>query len=321
MPRYIRNTVVLAKIETTIGVDAVPTGAANAVLVRNVTLTPLEATNVDRALIRPFLGGSEQLVGALSVKVEMTVELAGSGTAGTAPAWDALLQVCGVAGATAATPSRYEYNPISAALKTATIYIHDDGALHKLLSAMGEVEFTMPVGDIPQIKLSFVAEYGGVTAVANAAPTLTAWKQPQVITDGNSGDVTLGGVYATGAVTGGTAYPSSGIQSLKFGNQVAFEPLLGGDSVQLSAREVTGSLELDLTAAQEVTFMGTVIANTLQSMSLLHGTTAGNQALVFLPSVQLINPKKVDKNGRRLIGFDFRALPVSGNDEVRLVML
>ena len=41
--RYIRQTVILAKIETVSGTDAVPTGAANALLISNMNITPLEA--------------------------------------------------------------------------------------------------------------------------------------------------------------------------------------------------------------------------------------------------------------------------------------
>jgi hypothetical protein len=32
--------------------------------------------------------------------------------------------------------------------------------------------------------------------------------------------------------------------------------------------------------------------------------------------VQLINPTKADANGRRLIGFDTRSVPVAGNDDL-----
>jgi hypothetical protein len=79
-------------------------------------------------------------------------------------------------------------------------------------------------------------------------------------------------------------------------------------------------VQLDLTAAQEVTLMTTVKANTTQGLGLQHGTTAGNIVLTFMPNAQLINPSKQEINGRRLIGFDIRAVPgASGNDDLRLV--
>jgi hypothetical protein len=66
--------------------------------------------------------------------------------------------------------------------------------------------------------------------------------------------------------------------------------------------------------------MAAVKAPTTQSMGLIHGTTAGNRGLIFMPNVQLINPSKGEVNGRRLIGYDLRINPSVGNDELRIAM-
>jgi hypothetical protein len=253
------------------------------------------------------------------------VELSGTGVTtgtGTAPAYDALLQACAMVGVGAATPTRFSYSLLSATLKAITLYVYDDGVQHKYLDAMGDAEFVMGINGKPSIKFTFLSRDGGDTAVSNpTGAVFTAFKQPLAITDFNTGDLTFGGTYATGAVTGGTAYPGTGMQSLKLGNALSFTPLLGGSAVDITDRAVGGAIELDLTAALEVSLMGIVRANTLQSMSLLHGTAVGAKVLMFMPQVQLLNPKKTEKNGRRLIGFDFRALPLSGNDELQLILL
>ena len=55
-------------------------------------------------------------------------------------------------------------------------------------------------------------------------------------------------------------------------------------------------------------------------LGFVHGTVAGNTGVVFMPAAQLINPTKVDRNGRRLIGYTVRGVPgASGNDDLRLV--
>lgn len=321
MGRSTRQQVILAKVETTIGTDAVPTGAANAVLVSDVEITPVESNNVDRNIIWPWFGASEQLQGSVMKKISFTVELQNGGTAGTAPAYDALLQGCAFAGVTATTPSRFTYSPISASLKTLTIYAHDSGVLHKYLSAMGDVEFSIPIGGKPTMKFSFTALDGGETAVSNPAATLTAYKTPLASTSVNTASPVFGGTLSAGAVSGGTTYASTGLQSLKMGNSVQFTELTGANSVDITDRKVTGSIELELTAAQEVAMLADVKANTLRSFSILHGVGAGYQARIWCPGVQLSNPKKVDRNGTRLIGFDFTAVPVSGNDEVQLILL
>jgi len=315
MARYTRDSAILAKIETTEGTDSVPTGSANALLVSDQNIDPLVANNVSRDLVRNYFGASEMLVGTAYVMVEFTVELQGSGTAATAPAWGALLRACGFA--ESGLVSFAAYAPDTPAnQKSATIYYYDSGSLHKLLGAKGTVsEGGMSVSGRPTLKFRFLGVDGGITAAAVATTTLTAWKTPAVITTANSGDVTLGGTYSAGAISGGTAYTSKGL-TFDLGNEVQFTPLLGSEGIDITGREVTGSVEFDLTAAQEVTFMAAVKANTLQSMSLVHGASAGYIVGVSMAAVQLLNPKKTEINGRRLIGYDFRSVPSAGNDDL-----
>lgn len=318
MPRYIRNTVILLKIETTAGTDAVPVGGTDAVLVSDLTINPLDATNIDRALVRPYFGASEQLVGTASIKCSFTVELAGSGTAATAPQWGDALLACGFAESLLATPNRVEYAPISTALKTATIYWYDDGVLHKLLGAMGNVKLMAKVGDRPKLQFDFVGVDGGISA-ASATGTFTNWKTPPAMTKANVPiDLTLGCSYATGALTGGTAYASTGIE-LDMGNAVQFVPTLTYETVDITDRQASGKMQLDLSAAQEVSLMGTVKANTTQGLGMKIGSAAGNNVIVFAPKVQLINPTKEEVSGRRFIGYQLRLTPNAGNDEIVIV--
>ena len=86
-----RKRLILAKIETTYGTDSAPAGT-DAVLVRALDVTPLEADVVSRDLIRPYYGNSDQLLANTRVRCSFEVELAGSGTAG---------DVAGVYGTTA----------------------------------------------------------------------------------------------------------------------------------------------------------------------------------------------------------------------------
>lgn len=319
MARYIRNTAVLAEIESTYKTDPSPTGAANAILVSNVSFNPLAAQNVARDLIRPWLGGSEQLVGTAYKEVSFDVELAGSGAAGTAPAFGPLLRACGLA-ETLTASTRAEYSPISSAFESVTIYLYDDGVLHKFQGARGTFQLAMGLSERPVLRFRFLGVDGGESAASPSGVTYAAFQKPLVITDTNTGDLTLGCTYATGSISGGTAYPSRGIEELDIGNALAHTPLLGGDEIDITQRELTGRFQLDLTAAQEVTLMTTVRANTTQGLGLTHGATAGNIAVIFLPNAQLINPTPADYNGRRLMQFEVRGVPgqATGNDELKL---
>lgn len=314
--RYIRNTAILAKIETTYLTDSVPVGGTNAILVSNVNIVPLNANNVSRDLIRNYFGGSEQLVGTNNISVTFDVELAASSALGTAPSWGPLLRAAGFA-ETLTASTRAEYSPISTAFESLTIYVYDDGVLHKLLGARGDVTIKMGLGERPMLSFSFIGVNGGISAVSVPSTTLTAWQRPLVINDTNTGDILLGCTYTTGTLGSGTAYPSRGIE-IAVGNTVNHIPLLGGESVDITGREVTGSVQLDLTAAQEVTFMATVLANTTQSVGLTHGTAAPGTVVVYAPAVQIIVPTKEELNGKRLIGYQMRMVPSSGNDELKI---
>lgn len=320
MPRYVRNTAILAKTETTYKTDATPTGASDALLVSNLTINPLNEQNVSRNIIRPYFGGSEQLVGVANVQVSFDVELVGSGTAGTAPAWGKLLKACAFA-ETVVASTRVDYTPITTAVDSLSIYWYDDGVLHKLLGARGDASFKLNLAGIPVISYTFTGLYGGVSVASNPSVTLTAFKTPEVITDTNTGDITLGATHlSTGAptLTGGTVYPSKGLE-IMLGNSVNHRPLLGGETIEITGREVTGKMSLDLQASQEATFMSDVRANTLTSLGFTHGTVAGNKTLIFAPSVQRVDPAKQDDQGQRLIDFGLRMMPVNGNDELRIV--
>jgi len=320
MPRYERNTLVLAKVETTSGTDATPTGAANAILVKQYTAPSYVASNIDRDLVRGYFGASEQLVGTAYATCSLTAELAGSGTAGTAPAWSPLLQACGFAEALLTTPSRVEYSPISSGQKTITKYWHDDGVRHVLTGTIGTVKISAKVGGTLEGQFDFMGVYNTITATANPSGTFTAWKVPPALTKANVVDITLGATYATGVLTGGTVYPSTGL-TLDLGNKNQFTPLLSTESMDITDRDIVGSAEFDLTAAQEVSFMANVVSNTTQSLAMTIGTVAGNKVILYAPSVQMINPKKSSLNGRRTVSYDLRLLPVSGNDELKIILL
>jgi len=329
MPRYTMNDVIQVQKEVTYGVDPGTWLATHAMLVSNVQCNPLVSQNVPRDLLRNYFGASEHLVGSVYKTISFDVEFQHSGTAGTAAAWDVLLQMCNcAAGAVLATPARVEHSLNAASDQASgTIRYFDDGALHLLLGAKGDVTFEFPVGGRPIFKFSFTGLDGDDTAVATPATDYTAFKSPLLFSDVNTGALTLGCTYATGALSAGTEYVSGGL-TFNLGNKVEFIDLLGtastpGQRVEITGRESTGKLSLELTAANVATFMDTVRANTTQSLGIVHGVTAGFKLLMFLPKIQLLNPALGEVSGRRMNDFDFRALTssTSGLDEFKLVGL
>lgn len=90
-----RRRILLAKIESTYNTDSSPL-AANAMLIRNLDMTPLDAEIVSRDLVRPYFGNYDQIIAAQKVVLTFEVELQGSGTAGVAPSYGPLMRACGM---------------------------------------------------------------------------------------------------------------------------------------------------------------------------------------------------------------------------------
>lgn len=325
-PRFVRKTFLLAKLEGFYGVDSAPT-APDAILISNVSLTYTSA-NKGRDVVRPYLGASEELVGDDYLQIAFETEMAGSGAAGTAPDYGILLQACGMAGTI--TPSaRVEYTPISQDFKSLTFYYVIDGLRYKASGARGTFELMLNVGEAPKLKFSFTARFDGEVGLAANEGDFGSWKVPQVVANHNTGDFSLGGDYLSGAITGVTdPFASRGI-SLNLNNSVIYQPMLGSviengvtkdvNRVLITDRQASGSVTLDLNAAQEQSFFSMVRTNSTKSISFQHGNTAGQKLLIYAPKVQFINPKIVDQDGIAMTQFDLRLLPSAGNDELRIV--
>jgi hypothetical protein len=406
MPRYMRKRLILAKTESVYGTDIVPVAADDAILVSEITAA-FEPNNVDRALIRPFFGSSEQLVGTRSVVLNFNVELVGLGVAaGGAPAWAHLLEACAMDGATdtadtitASTISaqasdnsfndsgtgfvaagfgvgqavvvsgftgaaannltgiitaltagkmtiggtdgdvivddaagesvtitaipRHDFLPITDSVPSLTIYYFKDGTLRKALGCRGTAVLRLNSGEMPVLAFTFRGLDGGQTAVALPGDAdFSAFVTPEIPTDANTLDLNMGGTFSTsGAVafTGGTSIPSLGLE-VNLGGATPLVPLIGGESVDVTDRQLVGVVRMDLTAAQEVTRQAAVLAATLSSVGLIHGTLPGRRVAMYLPTAQFTNPTEEDFNGRALMRYDLRAVPSgSGNNELRVV--
>jgi hypothetical protein len=97
-----RKRAILAKIESTYGQDPTPTAQLDAVLMSNLTVTPMETTLAQRNNIKAYMGNNPSVLAAIYASVGFDVEVAGSGTAGVAPAYDELFRACGLAATTLA---------------------------------------------------------------------------------------------------------------------------------------------------------------------------------------------------------------------------
>lgn len=138
-PMKWRTKILLAKIESTYGVDSVPTAALNAILATEVVYTPMEGSDVSRDLEHPYLGAQGTIPAELQAKLSFKVELAPSGTPGVAPAWGPLLRGCAMAQTIVASTS-VRYNPITDTHESLTIHFWIDTTRYVMLGARGNAK-------------------------------------------------------------------------------------------------------------------------------------------------------------------------------------
>jgi hypothetical protein len=303
-----RRRLLLAKTETTYGTDAVPTGAANAILVKNLNVTPMDATLVTRDLIRPFLGANMQLVADAHVKIDFEVEIAGSGAAGTAPGYGPLLRACGLSETILASTS-VTYQPVSTAMDSATLYFQQDGAQHSITGACGDVEMTFKAKGIPTFKFSFVGIYNAPTATSLAIPTYTKFIAPFVVNSTNTPTISVAS-YA----------PILDELTLKAGNTVDFRSLVGAQYVQILDRQSAGQVTFEAVTPDVKDFFAIALANTNYPITLTHGVGAGNIVQVNVAAADLNNPTYTDNSGVQMMQIPYQAAPIVGNDEFTIVV-
>lgn len=309
MPKLMRKTVLLAKLETTSGVDAAPTAAANAIVVRATSPQPIVAENVPRNLIRAFFGNSEQLPVGIHSEIDLEVELAGSGAAGTAPAWGPLMRACGMS-ETVAAGTDVKYAPVTGTNETVTIYVYIDGVLHKLVGCMGTFSLDLTAKQIPVIKFKFLGAANPVTDVTNPTGVdYSKFKRPLPVNKTNTPTWSLAGY------TG----PLQALQ-IDLANTLVWRSLIGYEGVAQTDRQPAGSINMELGTVASKDWWSIVQNVTLQALSITHGVTAGSIVKIDAPAVQLSNLAYSDQDGVAMMTSNLTLNPVSGNDELLITV-
>lgn len=307
MPQLMRRAVIAFKQEVTYGVDPTPTGAANAILVRDLDTTPMEQELASRDLTRPYLGNSEDIPVSRYIKVGFGVELAGSGTAGTAPAWAPLLMACGFAEADGV--SDVVYTPKSTGFTSGTLYVNIDGVLHEGNGCAGNVGFSLDARGIPMMRFAFSGLFQPVVDAAAFSPTYTAFKKP----------VPVNKQYTTLALHGHAAVVEK--LQLDMNNEVPYRNLIGYEGVTINDRKPSGSISMEMVKVTTHDWFATIDTAGTGPLELVHGVTPGNIIQIDAPGVQLVSPRFSNNQGIQMLDANLKLVPGSaGNDEITITV-
>jgi hypothetical protein len=304
-----RKRLLLAKIESTYGTDPTP-AATDAVLVSALEVQPLQLELKDRELILGYLGNTEMVVGQRLVSVSFDVEIAGSGTAGTAPKWSALIQACGFS-ETIVSITSVTYAPISSAFKGVTLYFFADGVRHKVTGCRGTWSMSMETGEIPKISFSFTGIFNAPTDETQPSPTFSNQADPVVVNSANTATLQVHGYAACLSAF-----------SLDLANETPFRQLAGcTQQVMITDRKPEGEVTIEAPTIAAKNYFSAASTQTSGQFSWVHGTTAGNIVTFTAPTCNLGSPEYEDSDGIIMLKLPFMPQPTAaGNDEFTLAL-
>lgn len=302
----IAQTVILAKVEVTKGTDAVPTGA-NAILVSDVTFTPLDGDEVERNNIRPYFGDAGSTMVTQYAKLSFSVEAAGVDVAGNLPGYESLLRAaaCGV---TVTAGTDVKFAPVTNNLESVTIYIAIGRNRQKITAGMLNVKLSTDAKSIPKWQFEVTGTYQVATDAALPVASYTKFQDPLGVNKVNT-TLSLHGVAVACSAF-----------SFDFGNTVVKRDLINVDTVAITGRKSTGSVTIENTLVSEKNWVELARLSTRGPLALKHGQGAPNVIELNAPNVQLGKPSFGESDGIQTITLPLRYVPVVGNDEWEIVV-
>lgn len=306
-----RKKFLIAKIETTYGTDPTPTGGSNAIQVSSLELTPIESDNVQPASYQGFIGNSTRgtLVANKRVSVTFDVELAGSGTAGTAPAFGPLLKACGLS-ETIVSSTSVTYAPVSTSFDSATLYCFYDGTRHKITGGRGTVSFNMTAGQFGVASFQFIGIYNAPDdTVLSGSFTVSNQAAALEVNDTNVTTATFHGVT------------SSRIESfdLALNNELLYKETASNKEVLITNRAPGGTAVIEAPAVGTTDFFAKAVAVATGATSLVLGGTSGNIVTLSAGQTDITGCSYADTNGVIALSMPYLALPTTaGNNEMSL---
>ena len=307
-----KDRLILCKKESSYGTDANP-AATDALFVRSIEIEPLQADEVEREVIRGYGGNYDVILANQRAAITLEVELAASGTAGTAPRWGPLFEACGHSETIVAGTS-VTYAPVGDDFSSATIeYYVRKGAntlLHKLTGCRGSFSINCEVSSIPTITFTMVGIYNDPVDGADVTPTYSNQAAPTIFNKANTTSFTLMGFAAA-------------MQSYSFdqAQNTIYRELVGGTKEVLTPdRRPSGTAVIEAPDPDDHDYFADATGTGTGTNTFQQGQTAGNKLTWSAPQTDIGAPTYSDSDGIQMLNIPFRATPTTaGNDEYSLV--
>lgn len=310
MAKKYDRKVILNKIEGVEGTDSAPVVATDAILTRNYQPNVLEMDTRTRPLELPYFGARPEVPVMLRRGATFEIDMAGSGTAGTAAAWQTMNRICGFAAPTIVASTSATQAPITDAIPSASHWAYIDNLLLKTVGARASMGIRVEDDEFPFFTYTLLGSAPQTLAeeAAPGNPVLTAYKDPLLATQGN-----------TTFQLDGYALPLRRLE-LDENADLQFRSLIGvSDRTNIRGRRWAGRILGELPDLSAKDYFTKVRAGTTMALSLVHGVTAGNIVEITAPKVQITGIDVPEEQGVAMVALDVILLPNAGNDEISLI--
>lgn len=302
---------VLLKQETTEGVDALPVGATDGLLLLNGS-SKIEATAIDRVIDRDTFGHDPFLLANWRGTIEGDVELIGNATPGTAPKLATLLKIAGLAQTLDAVgpPPVARYNPVATGIPSGTAYFHHGGTLVKLTGCRAALSaLTFAIGKAPTARVQILGDAtGDVDEAALPTVDLTGFQTPVPVTE------------PTWALTINGFAVSATELTLDFGSDLKIIEHSEDKIALIAARKPTWSATFYRPAKASLDPFALAKSHAAVALvSTLDGGSAGKRTRLTIGQGQIESVEPTDADGFLAYKVNGRAIATSaGNDEFLL---
>lgn len=300
-----RKVAVFAALELVYGTAVALTGS-DAIRTHEAKFTPFSAQVIERKLDGAAFGNAGSIHSGAHCEIEFDVEMAGSGTVGTAPAYGRLFKACQMVETITAATSVI-YAPASNGTDSLTLWFQLDGQRHAMTGARGTWSIKFDSQGVPYFHFKFIGLWVDPVTAADIAPEFTGFKTPRAVSFAYTPKIELFGlssVYKTFAYD--------------HGNDVQFFDNPGEQFVDIMDRSPKGSVSLLAPALSTKNYFLAAKNDEVGPLKLIHGMTAGNIITFEAPNTQLKEPKYGDDKGRAMIDANLDFTYAEPDDEMSL---
>ena len=281
MPLRFEKKSVLAKIETTYGVDSTPTAGANAILLKDVTINPANGENVPAGILRAGMGQVAQYFVGRHVSLNFKTDLAGSGAAGTVPPWGPLMRMCGHAEAISAGV-KVDYTPVDTGFESGAIYFNIDGVRTRFFGSRGNVKLMASKNRRPELEFSMLGLFSAQDASAFPTGVFTAWQAALDFGKDNTPTFTIGG----------RVHPLESFE-LDAGVAAVYRERVNRKDIPIDDRLPTCKATIEEPAFATYDYWGAKASKANNAFSIIHGLTAGNIVEITIPTTEVVDVSRV----------------------------